>query len=167
MREFTPHRPERKRTPRRRTDPPGPASVVDFGMSPTARLAGVSLDTSDPAGLAEFYRQMLGLDTYLETGDFVALKGAGILVTTQRVEGHVPADWPTGPVPKQIHLELAVDDLDGAEMAALALGATRAVEQPAPDRWRVLIDPAGHPFCITTLIPDDLGPIPRRDATTA
>jgi hypothetical protein len=26
--------------------------------------------------------------------------------------------------------------------------------QPSPDRWRVLIDPAGHPFCLTTLIPE-------------
>jgi hypothetical protein len=124
-------------------------------MSAVARLAGVSLDTSDPASLAEFYRQLLGLDLYLESEDFVALEGAGILLTAQRVEGHVPPDWPTGRTPKQLHLELAVDDLDAAEVAALALGATRAQEQPAADRWRVLIDPAGHPFCITTLIPDD------------
>lgn len=31
---------------------------------------------------------------------------------------------------------------------------TKPATQPAPDRWRVLIDPAGHPFCITTLIPE-------------
>src|SRR6478672_1174953 len=124
-------------------------------MTAVARLAGVSLDTADPALLAEFYRQLLDLDLYLKSDDFVALRGAGILLTAQRVEGHVPADWPTGPVPKQLHLELAVDDLDAAEVSALALGASRAPEQPDPDRWRVLIDPAGHPFCITTMIPED------------
>ena len=117
-------------------------------MTAVARLAGVSLDTADPALLAEFYRQLLDLDLYLKSDDFVALRGAGILLTAQRVEGHVPADWPTGPVPKQLHLELAVDDLDAAEVSALALGASRAPEQPDPDRWRVLIDPAGHPFCL-------------------
>ena len=129
--------------------------MFQWAMTAVARLAGVSLDAADPAQLAEFYRQLLGLDPYLESDDFVALQGAGILVTAQRVEGHVRADWPTGPAPKQLHLELAVDDLDSAEMAAVALGATCAVEQPAPDRWRVLIDPAGHPFCITTLIPEE------------
>ncbi|MGB8997061.1 MAG: VOC family protein [Pseudonocardiaceae bacterium] len=41
---------------------------------------------------------------------------------------------------------------EGAE--ALWLGARRAPEQPAPDRWRVLLDPAGHPFCVSTQIPE-------------
>ncbi|MEU7863688.1 VOC family protein [Nonomuraea sp. NPDC049141] len=40
-----------------------------------------------------------------------------------------------------------------AERLALAAGATKATDQPNPDRWRVLLDPAGHPFCVTTLIP--------------
>jgi len=53
-----------------------------------------------------------------------------------------------------MHLDLAVDDLDQAEAEALRLGARPAAEQPAPDRWRVLLDPAGHPFCLSTQIPD-------------
>ncbi|WP_307802408.1 VOC family protein [Cellulomonas fengjieae] len=35
---------------------------------------------------------------------------------------------------------------------ALALGAQLADPQP-DERWRVLLDPAGHPFCITTVAP--------------
>jgi hypothetical protein len=34
-------------------------------------------------------------------------------------------------------------------------------EHQAKPRWRVLLDPAGHPFCITTVTPDGppaLGP---------
>jgi len=124
-------------------------------MNSGVRLAAVSLDSSDPAGLADFYRQLLGLELYFESPDFVALRGAGVLLTTQRVADHVRPDWPSGPAPKQIHLELAVQDLEAAESTALALGATKADEQPNPDNWRVLVDPAGHPFCITTLIPDD------------
>ena len=54
---------------------------------------------------------------------------------------------------KQLHLELAVSDLDAQEARIIALGATKAEVQPNPDHWRVLIDPAGHPFCITNLIP--------------
>ncbi len=37
--------------------------------------------------------------------------------------------------------------------ATAAIEATKAGEQPSPDGWRVLLDPAGHPFCVTTLIP--------------
>jgi hypothetical protein len=123
-------------------------------MTAIARLAAVSLDSDDPAALATFYRQLLDLEAIWETADFVALKGAGVLITMQRVDDHRTPEWPTGSVPKQLHLELAVDDLDTAEAGALALGAAKADVQPNPDGWRVLIDPAGHPFCITTLIPE-------------
>jgi catechol 2,3-dioxygenase-like lactoylglutathione lyase family enzyme len=123
-------------------------------MNAIARLGAVSLDAPDPAPLARFYQQVLGLEVMFDSADFVALKGAGVLLTVQRIDGLPEVTWPVGPVPKQIHLELAVDDLDAAEQAVLAAGATKAGDQPAPDRWRVLIDPAGHPFCITTLIPE-------------
>ena len=45
---------------------------------------------------------------------------------------------------------MTVDDVDAAEPAVLALGATKTAEQPGvPDgNWRVYLDPAGHPFCL-------------------
>jgi predicted enzyme related to lactoylglutathione lyase len=57
--------------------------------------------------------------------------------------------WPDPREPKRIHLDLAVDDLDAAQQRAVELGAKVADPQPAPDRWRVMIDPAGHPFCLS------------------
>jgi hypothetical protein len=123
-------------------------------MPAVGRLAAVSLDTTDPAGLADFWRQLLDLEVMFESEDFVALQGAAVLITTQRVVDHQPPDWPASGTPKQLHFELAVDDLDRAEAEALALGARKAATQPAPDSWRVLLDPAGHPFCVTTLIPE-------------
>lgn len=123
-------------------------------MSTVARLAAVSLDTDDPAGLASFYKELLGLEDYFSSDDFVALKGGPVLLTFQRVHEHIKPTWPTGAAPKQVHLELAVTDLAASESAATALGATRAEEQPAPDKWIVLLDPSGHPFCMTTLIPE-------------
>jgi hypothetical protein len=30
----------------------------------------------------------------------------------------------------------------------IRLGALKADAQPSPDEFRVLIDPAGHPFCL-------------------
>jgi hypothetical protein len=46
-------------------------------------------------------------------------------VTVQRVEDHQPADWPNESGPKQMHLELAVDELDRAETGALAIEPAR------------------------------------------
>jgi len=66
------------------------------------RLAAVSLDAVDPLPVAEFWRDLLGLQTIGQNEDFVALRGA----------------------------------------------------QPSPARWRVLIDPAGHPFCISNQMPE-------------
>ncbi len=123
-------------------------------MSPIARLGAVSLDAADPKALSSFYQELLGLEVIWESVDFVALRGAPVLLTVQRVPNHQIVDWPSGAVAKQIHLEFAVADLDVAEEAALALGAVKAAEQPSPERWRVLLDPAGHPFCLTTVIPD-------------
>jgi catechol 2,3-dioxygenase-like lactoylglutathione lyase family enzyme len=123
-------------------------------MTALARLAAISLDTDDPAALAAFYKDLLGLEDYFASDDFVALKGGPVLLTFQRVVEHIAPTWPAGSVPKQIHLELAVTDLAASEAAAVAAGATRAEGQPAPDKWIVLLDPSGHPFCITTLIPE-------------
>lgn len=121
---------------------------------PAVRLAAVSLDAADPVPEAEFWRDLLGLEVIWQNEDFVALRGAAVLITVQRVGDHRVPQWPAGEVAKQLHLELAVADLDVSERAAIALGATRASTQPSPDRWRVLIDPAGHPFCLSNQIPE-------------
>jgi hypothetical protein len=36
----------------------------------------------------------------------------------------------------------------------MRLGAVKPNIQPSPDRYIVLFDPAGHPFCLTTQIPE-------------
>jgi hypothetical protein len=136
--------------------PLAPSTPADFhaALTAIARLGAVSLDGDDPKALAEFWRDLLELEVMFESEDFVALKGAGVLITTQRVADHQPPDWPQTAVPKQIHLELAVSDLEAAEMRAVELGAVKSQTQPNEDVWRVLHDPAGHPFCITTIIPE-------------
>ncbi len=47
----------------------------------------------------------------------------------------------------QMHLEIAVDDLEAGVAQAVAAGATLAAFQPQED-VRVCLDPAGHPFCL-------------------
>jgi catechol 2,3-dioxygenase-like lactoylglutathione lyase family enzyme len=118
------------------------------------RLGAVAVDCADPAELSDFYKDVLDLKVMFSSPDFVALQGAGVLLTFQRVADHQRPSWPAGAVPKQLHFELAVSDLDAEESRILALGATKADVQPQPDKWRVLIDPAGHPFCLSSQIPE-------------
>ena len=63
---------------------------------------------------------------------------------------HQPPVWPQTAEAQQMqaHLEVRVDgDLLTALDRAIALGATLAAYQPQDD-VRVLLDPAGHPFCL-------------------
>jgi Glyoxalase-like domain len=113
-----------------------------------ARLGSITLDCDDPATLAAFWSELLGGEVTYSSEKFVTVKTTHGWLTAIRVPDHRAPSWPGGTVPKQIHLDLAVDDLDVAETEAVRLGARRATEQPAPTRCRVLFDPAGHPFCL-------------------
>jgi len=117
------------------------------------RLGAIAVDCPDPGVLGDFYREVLGAKVVRSEPDLAVLSAPGILLTFERIENHVPPTWPGGQIPKQLHLDLAVDDLDAEEARIMALGATKADVQPAPDKWRVLIDPVGHPFCITVMFP--------------
>ena len=46
-----------------------------------------------------------------------------------------------------LHLDFEVTDLPAAVAHAVELGAREAAFQPQDD-VRVLLDPAGHPFCL-------------------
>jgi hypothetical protein len=119
---------------------------------PIGRLGSVSLDCDDPRALAEFWMSVLGGTITVETDSFCGVDLGGLLLVTVRVLDHKPPRWPDGE-PKQFHLDVAVPDLDKAEHQALAAGAKKPSHQPTPASWRVLLDPAGHPFCLTTLLP--------------
>ena len=119
-----------------------------------ARLGLITLDCADPPVLAAFWAELLGGKVVMTTERFVVVSTDRGALTAVRVPDYQPPIWPSG-APTHIHLDLAVVDLDAAEAEACRLGAQRAVEQPGADRWRVLLDPAGHPFCLTTQIPMD------------
>lgn len=123
-------------------------------MGEISKLGAVSLNCPDPHALAVFYSALLEKEITFESDDFSAIQLDNLWLTMQRVEGFKPSTWPASDTPSHVHLDFSVADLDSGQAAALAVGATLASEQPEPDRWRVLIDPVGHPFCITGLIPD-------------
>ncbi|MEU6222530.1 VOC family protein [Streptomyces sp. NPDC047042] len=121
--------------------------------TPAIRYAAVTFDCPDPAELARFYGDALGLPVTYSSDDFVMLGQEGSAgLGFNRLADYRPPTWPDPSQEKQAHLELGVDDLHEAQSRLLALGAVEPAVQPQPDRWRVLLDPAGHPFCITTMV---------------
>jgi len=112
-----------------------------------ARFPSLVLDCPDPEALATFYGALL--DWKVEaSADWAEIRADyGQCLCFQKVEAYTPPRWPGQDVPQQMHLDVVVDDLDAAEPAVLALGATKAEHQPGPS-FRVFLDPAGHPFCL-------------------
>jgi predicted enzyme related to lactoylglutathione lyase len=112
---------------------------------------GTAIEAPDPAALARFYAGLLEWPIGHEepgTAVLVAPGGASFLVF-QEAEGYRAPTWPPaeGEQRPMAHLDFQVLDLDGAVEEAVALGASVAAAQPN-DSVRVLIDPAGHPFCL-------------------
>ena len=121
------------------------------------RLASISIDCPDPDRLAGFYAPLLGMRRMFTSPDgrVIALSdGGGIWVTLMKADDYAPPTWPQPGQFQQMHLDLAVTDIETAVAGALALGAREAEHQPHPQLFRVLLDPAGHPFCLTTAVPD-------------
>lgn len=117
----------------------------------TATLRGVILDCADPKALASFYHELTGWRVAFDVPGFVGLTGdSGADLGFQYVDGYQAPHWPGQDVPQQVHLDFTVEDLDAAERQAIDLGAVRPDHQPGGERWRVLLDPAGHPFCIVS-----------------
>ncbi|NOX28443.1 MAG: VOC family protein [Actinobacteria bacterium] len=125
-----------------------------FRKGPIAAFSLVALDCPDPLALAEFYISFAGGRIRTESSEHqwvrVRMPG-GVDLGFQGDPDYVAPDWPDGG-PQQAHLDFDVTDLDDAEAALLRIGAAKASVQPSPDDWRVMLDPAGHPFCIV-LVP--------------
>jgi len=115
------------------------------------QLLGPVLDCPDPWLLSVFYTALLGKPlTHNEDDGFAMIGEAGAQpMLFQEVAGYRPPRWPDPAHPQQLHLDVLVDDLDSAEQATLALGATR-VPGGGGKTFRVFLDPVGKPFCLCT-----------------
>lgn len=115
-------------------------------------MRSVVIDCPDTRVLAEFYRDLLGWQIkhagYDEPDGWTVVSDGTHRIDFQRVTDYRAPTWPDPAVPQQLHIDLAVDDLDAAEADAVKLGATKLQTQPKPDDYRVCLDPAGHPFCL-------------------
>lgn len=116
-----------------------------------ATFALFALDCPDPHALAGFYSAITGWPVAPPRHEnWVQLDpgGSGATLAFQQVDGFAPPQWPGQDHPQQAHPDFDVPDLDEGERAVLAVGARKHDTQPAPDSFRVYLDPAGHPFCL-------------------
>jgi Glyoxalase-like domain len=114
---------------------------------------GVVLDAPDVAVLARFYSQLRGWPIWEETETGAALDaGEGVAyLAIQLNADYVPPAWPAPQGSQQMmqHLDFEVTDLEAETARAMSLGALLPEHQPQ-ENVRVLLDPAGHPFCLYT-----------------
>ena len=115
------------------------------------RLEKTVFDCPDPRTLAAFYAAVLGMQVNEDDGD-----GAWVVIgrdtgwrelAFQRAAPYLPPVWPEPGHPQQLHVDIRVDDVDAAERAVVALGASR-LHDAREQGFRVFADPAGHPFCL-------------------
>jgi len=128
-------------------------------------LMHAALDATDVRGLAEFYRELLGVryrpgdepptDGSADDEDWLVLVDAdgSRVLAFQEVPTLDRPTWPSHDVPKQMHLDFRVPtvaELQRHRERAQRLGATVLLDRTDdPDEaLYVLADPAGHPFCI-------------------
>jgi catechol 2,3-dioxygenase-like lactoylglutathione lyase family enzyme len=108
------------------------------------RLHHVIMDCRDPAALAAFYSELLGLPVTYRSEDFVvvAANDTSSGLAFQLAPDHQPPAWPDPARPQQVHLDVMVEDVAASGPRVLALGATKLSGEG------IYADPAGHPFCL-------------------
>jgi RimJ/RimL family protein N-acetyltransferase len=126
--------------------------TADPGLGrPLVELACVVVDCREAEPVARFWAAATGGEIVRRDADSAWLEVGGRLVIWREVPEHRPPTWPAPDVPLQSHLDFFIDDLDAAEAALLKLGARPAPHSPPREEGLVvLLDPAGHPFCIGT-----------------
>lgn len=122
------------------------------------RWTTVTLDCSDAEALGAFYAELFGWKINARDGaGWVQARDpeGGVGLNFQAEEAYEPPTWPEEPgqQAKMMHLDVLVDDLEAAVDQVLRSGGAQAPHQPPdrnPARIRVMLDPAGHPFCLFT-----------------
>ncbi len=111
--------------------------------------SGMTYDCADAKTLAEFYGKLFGWEVSIPHEGYAGAAGDGVHITFQTVEGYQPPVWPweDGKQAQMAHLDLYTDNLEAGIAHAIACGATVATTQYF-DGIKVMIDPAGHPFCL-------------------
>jgi predicted enzyme related to lactoylglutathione lyase len=106
-------------------------------------LSEVVVDCIHPSALASFWQQLIGGEVVDRDDEWCALvPERGLVLAFQRV--------PETKIGKnRLHLDVQVDDLNAAAVAAECMGATRVGDIRADPlgTFHVMLDPEGNEFC--------------------
>ena len=114
-------------------------------------LGTITIDCNDEVALCEFYHNLLGWKKTFLYGHTAVRSETGVTFLFIEEEDYVPPVWPekAGFQQKQIHFDFGVPNVAAAVEHALVLGASTAAKQFGnSDEYVVMLDPAGHPFCL-------------------
>lgn len=116
-------------------------------------IIGIAFDCTNANELADFYVELSGWEKEISGDEFTAIRTPqGILLVFQTVENYIPPVWPwkDGEQQQMAHIDFKIDNLQEAEKHAMKCGARKA-EVQYYDTSTVMIDLAGHPFCLSTI----------------
>lgn len=130
------------------------------------RLRQVVLDTTDARRLAEFYRELFGLEYRPgdeppprdqpdpQGEDWLVLRNSdGSGLAFQQVTDLPEPTWPDGRYPQMLHLDCTVESAEVLQQQhdqILDLGGRLLYDRfdDPQEPLRVYADPSGHPFCV-------------------
>ena len=116
-------------------------------------IIGIAFDCPNANDLADFYVNISGWKKEISSYEWAGIRTPeGILLVFQTVENYVSPVWPweNNKQQQMAHIDFKVDSLPEAEDLALKYGAKKS-EVQYYDTSTVMIDPAGHPFCLSTV----------------
>lgn len=127
-----------------------------MAATPSISWTTVTVDCSDAEVLGGFYSRVLGWQVVARDGaGWLQLRNpeGGISLNIQAEDTYEAPVWPEQPgrQAKMMHFEVLVDDLDAAVQLVVECGGIEALHQPTDrdrTRLRIMLDPAGHPFCL-------------------
>jgi hypothetical protein len=116
-------------------------------------IIGITFDCPNANELADFYVKLSGWKKEISTNEWAALRTPeGVLLVFQTIKNYVPPVWPwkNGEQQQMAHIDFKVDNLPETVEYALKCGARKSDIQ-FYDTSVVMFDPAGHPFCLSTV----------------
>jgi hypothetical protein len=123
--------------------------MIERARSGIVEWWALTIDCQDPDVMARFYATLLDGRITRQDSDAAFVAGGGLLLVFRAVPDYKAPTWPSPDVPMQSHFEFVVDDPEVVARQMLQRGATLAGHQDPDDpHIVVMLDPAGHPFCL-------------------
>ena len=118
-------------------------------------VLGIAIDCADENALADFYVQMLRWTKTFSGNGFAVVSAPEVpfLLVFQGVENYRAPVWPweNNQQAQMMHFDFFVENLEESVEHAKQCGATVSAVQFCEPAAVVLFDPAGHPFCLSTV----------------